>query len=398
MTVIRHATIYTADAIIPDGTVRVIGDRIAVIGVHRGGAGEQDGELLPARGETDIDGRGLLAIPGLIDLQCNGIGGHDVLDGDAGTLLAMAAVLPRYGCTAVLPTIITAPHDVLARSLRAVATAAQAHHTGASILGAHMEGPWISPEYHGAHQVDYVRPFDPAECDRLLDAAQGTLRLVTLAPEIPENAAAIPLLTGHDVMVSLGHSGASYEVAQQAARQGARMATHLFNAMGSLHHRAPGLAGAALTIPALVPGMIPDGHHIHPAIVRLIARARGPYDLVVVTDSVPAAGMPPGAYEWQDRQVRWDGETVRLPDGGLAGSGLTPIEALRRYIALTGLSLAEALPAMTSVPARLLHQEGVRGVIAPGARADIVLLTQDSQVHTTLVGGEVAYRATPVHS
>ncbi|HWE63317.1 MAG TPA: N-acetylglucosamine-6-phosphate deacetylase [Chloroflexota bacterium] len=395
MTVIRHATIYTADTVIPDGTLRIIGDRIAVIGTHQGSVEAREAEQVKARGELDLDGRGLVAIPGLIDLQCNGIAGYDVLDADPETIRAMVSVLPRYGCTAVLPTIVTAAHETLTHGLRAIAQVSRTPGAGTAILGTHMEGPWLSPAHRGAHQAQYLRPFDRAECAALLDAAQGTLRLVTLAPEVPGNAEAVQLLAGTGTLVSLGHSGADYDAALSAARHGARMATHLFNAMGPLHHRAPGLAGAALTIPGLVPGIIPDGHHLHPAIVRLAARARGPYDLVVVTDSVPVAGTPPGLYTWQDRQVHWDGETVRLSDGTLAGSGLTPIEALRRYISITGLSLAEALPAMTSTPARLLGQEGIRGTLAPGARGDVVLLTQDLQVHTTLVGGEVVYQAAP---
>jgi N-acetylglucosamine-6-phosphate deacetylase len=175
--------------------------------------------------------------------------------------------------------------------------------------------------------------------------------------------------------------------------QGARMATHLFNAMGPLHHRAPGLAGAALDLEHLTPSIIPDGYHIHPAMIRLAVRARGSHGLVVVTDSVASAGRPPGTYTWRSGEIHWDGETVRLPDGTLAGSGLTPIEALRRYMRFSGLPLAEALPAMTTVPARLLGQSGLLGAIVPGAHADLVLLTPDLEVHTTLVGGEVAYQA-----
>ena len=390
MLIIRHATIHSPEGIIADGTLRVLGDRISGFGPDMLIAEQLDANPdLPT-----LDARGLHLVPGLIDMQCNGFAGHDVLDGDPAVLRALAAALPRYGCTAVLPTLITASPETLLRGVRAIAeVAGDESGTAAAVLGTHLEGPWLSPEHRGAHPREWVRPYDAAELDALLGAAAGTLRLVTMAPELPGHMGAVARLAGEGILVSLGHSGVDYEGAVAAARAGARMATHLFNAMGPLHHRAPGLAGAALTLPTLVPSLIPDGHHVHPAIVRLAARARGPLDFVAITDSVPAAGLPPGQYGWQGAMVTWDGETVRLPDGTLAGSGLTAIEALRRLIAITGLSLSEALPAFTSTPARLLGQEQERGAIESGARADLLLLTDDLRVHTTLVGGRVAYGA-----
>ena len=390
MLIIRHATIHSPEGIIADGTLRVLGDRISGFGPDMLIAAQLDANPdLPT-----LDARGLHLVPGLIDMQCNGFGGHDVLDGDPAVLRALAAALPQYGCTAVLPTLITASPETLLRGVRAIAeVASDESGIAAAVLGTHLEGPWLSPEHRGAHPREWVRPYDAAELDALLGAAAGTLRMVTLAPELPGHLEAVARLAGEGILVSLGHSGAGYEQAVAAARAGARMATHLFNAMGPLHHRAPGLAGAALTFPTLVPSLIPDGHHVHPAIVRLAARARGPLDFVAITDSVPAAALPPGQYGWRGERVAWDGETVRLPDGTLAGSGLSPIEALRRLIAITGLSLSEALPAFTSTPARLLGQEQERGAIESGARADLLLLTSDLRVHTTLVGGQVAYRA-----
>ena len=389
MLIIRHATIHTPEGIIADGTLRIIGDRIGGFGPDALIAAQLDATPdLPT-----LDGRGLHLVPGLIDMQCNGLAGHDVLDGDPEVLRALAAALPRHGCTAMLPTLITASPETLLRGVRAIAEVARDEAAAATVLGTHLEGPWLSPAHRGAHPLEWVRPYDAGELAALLAGAGGTLRMVTLAPELPGHLEAVARLAGEGILVSLGHSGAGYEQAVAAARAGARMATHLFNAMGPLHHRAPGLAGAALTVPTLLPSLIPDGYHVHPAMVRLAARARGPYGLVAITDSVPAAGLPPGQYGWRGETVTWDGETVRLPGGTLAGSGLTPIEALRRLIALTGLSLSEALPALTSTPARLLGQEHERGAIVSGARADLLLLTGDLGVHTTLVGGRIAYQA-----
>jgi N-acetylglucosamine-6-phosphate deacetylase len=378
---ICEADIYTPDGIIRGGTVRIEGSRIA----------EVDGT--PTTDEDRIEGRGLLLVPGLIDLQCNGLRGYDVLDGTTTTLAGLAAILPSYGCTAVLPTLVSSMPEVLLQGVAAIAACVAAPPPGAVVLGTHQEGPWLSPAFHGAHLAANLRPFDHVEWEAIRAAARDTVRLVTLAPEVTGNHDAVAAVVAAGAVASLGHSGADYDEARGAVTAGARMATHLFNAMTPFLHRAPGLPGAALDLPDLIPSLIPDGHHIHPAAIRLAVRARGPHGLVIITDSVPVAGLPPGQYAWQDREVHWDGETVRLPGGGLAGSGLTPIGALRRYVHFTGLDLHQALPAMTSTPARLLRIERERGSIVPGARADLILLTPDLNVHTTLVGGVVVYRA-----
>ncbi|HVA92227.1 MAG TPA: N-acetylglucosamine-6-phosphate deacetylase [Chloroflexota bacterium] len=380
---ITNADIYTPAVIIQGGVLRIEGERIVSV------------EPAESRitGEPIIDGRGLLLIPGLIDMQCNGFGGHDVRDGAREAIANLAGVLARFGCTAVLPTIVSSPPDVLRACLAAIAEAVSSRPPGASILGAHQEGPWLNPRYHGAHLEANIRPFEAAEWEEIQSASRGTVRMVTLAPEVPGNEGAVGAIVAAGAIASLGHSGADYAQAAAAAVIGARMATHLFNAMVPFLHRAPGLPGAALDHEDLIPGIIPDGHHIHPAAIRLAVHAKGLHGVVVVTDSVSVAGCPPGEYTMLGQPVTWDGETVRRRDGGLAGSGLSPIEALRRYIRFAGLSLHEALPAMTSTPARLLGLQDERGSIAPGARADVVLLTPDHHVHTTIVGGQVVYRA-----
>ncbi|HXT36483.1 MAG TPA: N-acetylglucosamine-6-phosphate deacetylase [Chloroflexota bacterium] len=380
---IIKADIFTPEGIVPGGILRVEGERIAAI--------EPAGSA--ATDESSLDGEGLLLIPGLIDMQCNGFGGHDVQDGTFAAIAGLAACLPRVACTAVLPTIISSPPNALLAGLAAIAEAVFAPPPGASILGAHQEGPWLNPDFHGAHQPANIRPFDTAEWDTIQRVSRATVRMVTVAPEAPGNRDVVAAILASGAIASLGHSGADYAQATAAAGTGARMATHLFNAMVPFLHRAPGLPGAALDREDLTPGIIPDGYHIHPAAIRLALHAKGIHNVVVVTDSVSVAGCPPGEYAMLGQPVTWDGETVRRRDGGLAGSGLSPIEALRRYMRFGGLSLHQALPAMTGTPARLLGLEGERGALIPGARADLVLLTPDLQVHTTMVGGEIVYRA-----
>ena len=380
---ITRADVFTPEGIIHHGALRVVGERIAAI--------ESAGSAIMS--ESSLDGEGLLLIPGLIDMQCNGFGGHDVQDGTFAAIAGLAACLPRFGCTAVLPTMISSPRAVLLAGLAAIAQAVDAPPPGASVLGAHQEGPWLNPEFHGAHQPANIRPFDSTEWEEIQQVSRATVRMVTVAPEAPGNQDAVAAIMAAGAIASLGHSGADYVQTTAAAGTGARMATHLFNAMVPFLHRAPGLPGTALDHEDLTPGIIPDGYHIHPAAIRLVIRAKGIHGVVVVTDSVSVAGCPPGEYAMLGQPVTWDGETVRRRDGGLAGSGLSPIEALRRYMRFGGLSLHEALPAMTSTPARLLGLEGERGTLVPGARADLVLLTPDLQVHTTMVGGKIVYRA-----
>ncbi|MDB5075001.1 MAG: N-acetylglucosamine-6-phosphate deacetylase [Chloroflexi bacterium] len=383
MLAIRNATVFTPDRPIERGVVYIEDGRIVSV----------DRELTNSTNATLVDADGLFLIPGLLDLQCNGIRGFDVLSCGQDIVQAIADVLPEYGCTGVLPTIVSAPRHVLREGLAAIAIAADIQRTGATILGAHLEGPWLSPQYHGAHHLEHIRPFSLEEWAELSTANPGAIRIVTLAPEVEGNADAVATIRASGSIVSLGHSGASYDDALVAARNGAGMATHLFNAMSPLHHRQVTLPNAALDLPQLVPSIIPDGFHVHPSILRLAVRARGHRGLAIVTDSVPSAGQPHGSYNWNGTTVHWDGATVHFADGGLAGSGITPIQALARYVTYTGLSLAEALPAMTSTPAELLGLGQERGSIIPGARADLVLLTKDFSVQTTYVAGEVAYSA-----
>jgi N-acetylglucosamine-6-phosphate deacetylase len=262
---------------------------------------------------------------------------------------------------------------------------------GAMPLGLHLEGPFLSPLAAGAHDPAALRAADPSLAAAWTPA--NGVRLVTLAPELDGALELIAQLARAGVVVSAGHSAATYEQGAAAIEAGVRYATHLLNAMPPLDKRTPGLAGALLEDGRVTIGVIPDGIHLHPAVLRLVDRACGRARLSAVTDATAALGMPAGTYTLAGGPVVLDGTSVRRPDGRLAGSALTADEALRRLAALTGRGPADALAAMTEVPARLLGISSERGTLAAGARADLLLLDARLEVVATFVGGEEVHGA-----
>lgn len=336
---------------------------------------------------------GLTVLPGFIDLHIHGAGGADT---HAGEIAALAAFLPRCGVTAFLPTLAADAEARTVAALRAVgaASAAGGARRGATILGAHLEGPFLNPARAGAIPPEHLHPAEPARLARLLDAAPGAVRLMTVAPDAPGALELIPALVAAGVVVSLGHTAADYDLFRRAIDAGARHTTHLFNAMTGIGHRAPGAAGAALTDERITVELIADGEHIHPAILALAVRAKGIAGVALVSDAVGPAGLPPGEYAWLGRRVRSDGATVRLPDGTLAGSLGTLDRALQTMIAPlprgAGLSLADAAITLATVPARILGLAS-KGTLAPGYDADLAAVDDRGVVRLTIVGGEVVY-------
>jgi N-acetylglucosamine-6-phosphate deacetylase len=287
----------------------------------------------------------------VIDLQVNGAGGHDLTESPE-RLWDVAAVLPRYGVTAFLPTLVSPSWAVVDRARAALAKGAPAGFDGAMPLGWHVEGPFLNPARAGAHDptslqapsVEPVADWSPA----------SGVRVVTLAPELPGALEVVETLVANGVVVSAGHSAATWEQARTGFGAGIRSVTHLFNAMAPLDHREPGIAGAALADERVTIGLIPDGLHVHPGLVALVRRTVGPHRLAVVTDAIAALGMPPGRHRLGGRIVDCDETSARLPDGTLAGSLLGLDEAVENLAAFAGCSLDEARLAATLVPARLL--------------------------------------------
>lgn len=331
--------------------------------------------------------RGWIA-PGFIDVQVNGALGHD-FGVEPAAVAAVARWLPRTGVTAFLPTLVTAPLPRLTAALACLGAIEPAA-SAAVPLGVHLEGPYLNPAYRGAHAAEWLRPLALPELDEL--CAAGPVRLLTLAPELPGAPAAIAWLRARGIVVSAGHSGADHATTLAAVAAGLTCGTHLFNAMAPFHHRAPGLVGALLTEPGLRAGLIADGIHVHPAVLALAYRARGADGLALVTDGMAALGMGEGRFTLGGRPVEVRAGAARLADGTLAG-GVVPIDAaLRGLVAATGCSVAEAVRMATATPAEILGLSD-RGRIAPGARADLVVLDPDLRVRLTVVAGRVVWEA-----
>lgn len=384
MLCLRHATLITPGETIPDGDL-LIADRSngsgEILAVGRRGAFS-----IPAEARQ-VDLHGLTILPGFMDIQINGAFGKDFTK-DPNSLWQVAAGLPRFGVTSFLPTVITSPPATIQHALEVWNEGPPAGFRGAIPLGYHLEGPMLNPGKKGAHNPAYMR-LPMLELVAGWSPVNG-VRLATLAPELPGAAEVIRLLVRQGVVVSAGHSLASYEQALQAVEQGVTCGTHLFNAMLPLDHRAPGLTGALLNLPELHTGIIADGVHAHPAMLELAWKAKSPHSLILVSDAMAALGMPPGRYHLGDFDVTVDETSARLPNGTLAGSILKMDAALRNWMAYTGCTLSQAAACASANPADLLGLK-TKGRIRPGADADLVVLDSNREVAATLVGGEVVF-------
>lgn len=353
------------------------------------------GQLVPARVsieegrigavEPQADAPAGFIVPGFIDLQVNGHDDVDVAVAEDGDWDRLDSLLLAQGVTAWCPTLVTAPVDSYGAPLSRIASAAARDEGRPCILGAHLEGPFLGG-MEGAHRSEWVRAPDPAWISEL----PAVVRIMTLGPEAPGAETAIGMLRERGIVVSLGHSAATLDEALRAIGAGATMATHLFNAMRPLHHRDPGLAALALTDPRLVPTLISDGVHVHPSMVRLAFAARagsGGVGPALVTDAVAwRSGAVGGA-----GLVRKGLDAPRRADGTIAGSALTMDRAVANAVDF-GVEPALALAAASTWPADLVGDRE-RGRLAPGARADLVVLDADFAVRSTWIGGREVWSA-----
>ena len=334
--------------------------------------------------EQRFDATGLVVLPGLIDIQTNGGIGYDFTN-DPSSIWEVGAWLPSTGVTAFCPTIITAPSGAIADAQEAIRSR-PADYLGAEPLGLHIEGPHISEARHGAHSVELLKmPGDWSE-------STDDIAIVTIAPELPGALDLIEELTSKGVVVSIGHSEASAQVATAALDSGATLGTHLLNAMPPIAARDPGIAGVLLTDPRAYFNVIVDDVHLAPETMRLLWAASSER-FVAITDATAAAGMPDGSFAIGDIDVTLTDGAVRNSTGGLAGSSLTLDNGVRNIMAVTGASLSEASRAATVHPAAVLRLPD-RGSLVPGSVGDVVLL-DDLQVVATVVGGSIAFNSIP---
>ena len=372
MIVLSGARIFDGENFLLDHAVVVEGERIAAIVPYA---------ERPQGAARDLAG-GLLA-PGYIDVQVNGGGG--VLFNEEPTpeaIARIAAAHRKHGTVGLLPTLVTDAPQVMTA---AIAATREARRRTPATLGLHLEGPFLDPRRRGAHELKYIRDLAPGDVETIVDADCGAV-MVTLAPN-RVGAASIAELARRGVLVSLGHSEASYEEARAAIQAGARAFTHLFNAMSASVGREPGMVGAALDLADAFVGIIADGHHVHEANLRIALAAKRHDRFMLISDAMPPTAGGPDHFDLQGRRVTRANGCLRLDDGTLAGSVLTMDEAVRYVVNVVGVDLGDALAMASRVPATFLRRDNELGRIAPRHLASLVHLDDELRVLETWIEG-----------
>jgi N-acetylglucosamine-6-phosphate deacetylase len=379
MTVLTNARVVTPAGVLAPGWVRVEGSRIDSVGPGHPPSGS--GAL------EDLAGAWL--VPGFVDIHVHGGGGASMSGGDAAQIVDAVRFHRQHGTTRLLVSLVSAELDTMLAGTAAVAALVESGAAG--IAGCHLEGPFLNRLRLGAQDPDSLLPADPEVLDRLLSAGRGTVRMVTVAPELPGALQLIANLVAEGVVPAVGHTDAVYAEAVAGFQAGASVATHLFNGMRPIHHREPGPVAAALEQPAVVCELINDAVHVAPAIVRLVAAAAGPERVALVTDAIAAAGVGDGDYELGRMPVRVAGGVATLVGGGnLAGSTLTMDRAFRRAVLEVGLPIEDAVRMASTTPARVLGIDGRAGGITPGREADMVVLDDRLEVTAVMAAGDWA--------
>ncbi len=369
---------------ISDAVVVVHGGKIVEVGSRRTVSVPHSARKISTKGKT--------VVPGFVDVHIHGAGGRDVMEGSAEALETVAGTVARRGTTSLVATTVTASPEEICQSTAGIARfimrtgEAPARELGAEIVGIHFEGPFISAARRGVHPAEWIAAPSADLLAEFLRQARGTALLLTLAPEIPGAMELIATARAAGLVVSLGHTDANYEQAQAAIAAGARHVAHIFNAMRPFSHRGTGILGAVLTSPEVSAELIADGVHVDAAAMRMVWRLKGAEHLILVSDATAATGMPDGKYRLGTMEVNVSGGVCRNKEGRLAGSTLTLDLALRNIVAL-GVSLQEALPALTSNPARQIGLGARKGILAPGADADLVLLDANLEVAGVMTRG-----------
>ncbi|MBI5671484.1 MAG: N-acetylglucosamine-6-phosphate deacetylase [Chloroflexi bacterium] len=378
---LQNARLVTPTGVIPSGWLVSDGRIIRLMGA---GAAPDIG------GAAVIDASGMTLLPGFIDVHVHGAVGYDTMDASPEGLRCMAQFYARHGVTAFLPTTWTDTRARITVALETVAALQGPQPNGATILGVHLEGPYLNPAKCGAQKLDCIRRADRDEALAFLDI--GVIRLLALAPEYEENHWLVEECVRRGIAVSVAHTGATYQQIVEAVRRGLTHATHTFNAMTPLGHREPGVVGAVLSQPEICCELIADTIHVHPAVMRVLYAAKGRDGVVLITDAVRPAGLPDGDYAIDDRPVQVKDGAVRLPDGTLAGSILTMDAALRNLMQATGQSLESVWQATSLNAARAIHVADRKGSLEVGKDADLVLLDEDRHVCLTVAEGVVVFR------
>lgn len=374
--------VITPHRTLTPGWVAIDGETISAVGLGAAAAapGSPVSRLAP----------GLTLIPGLVDMHVHGAGGGDMTAPDDGQIHSALRALGRRGITSCVASLVTAPEQDLTASLELIDRQVRSPEPGvARLLGAHLEGPFLSTRYRGAHDEPSLCAPDIALFRRLIAAGCGSIRMMTIAPELDGALDLIAVAREEGIAVGMGHTGATFDTTQQAIAAGVRVATHLFNGMRQPHHREPGPALSLLDDARVTIELINDGHHVHPAVARVACRAAGDGRLALISDAVAATAAPEGRYRLGRVVIRNTAGQVRTDDdSSLGGGGCTLDESLRRGVTVLGLTLEQATAAATAVPAAALGVDRLVGSLDRGRRADICALDAELRVVKVMMGGQ----------
>jgi N-acetylglucosamine-6-phosphate deacetylase len=386
---IINGKVVTPDEVIEDGVVLCEDAKIKFAGSSKAAQPEPNSQIVNAEGK--------FVMPGFIDTHFHGSSGDDVMANGPEGIRRISRALLKFGATGFLATTIAARHEELMQAVEDTIAAEEkdaSNPEGAEILGLHIEGPYINLKFKGAQPEWGIRDPNFDECNQLLDAAAGRIKIMTIAPELPGGVEMIRLLSQAGVAPSVGHSEADYDTALAAIEAGATRATHLFNAMSGVHHRKPGLAAAVLNEPGICAEMICDGVHVNPRMVALAWKAKGRDGMALVTDATAAQGVGDGVFTLGDFQIQVRGPLCTLMDGvTIAGSVLTMNRAVGNAIAFTGMSLIDAAHMASMLPAQACGVADRKGSIEAGKDADIAILNPDFSVSHTIRAGTIAYQS-----
>ena len=381
LTALVNAHVYTPEEEIAAATVVLEDSSIAAVGER----------LPPPAGAKVVDLTGLNLLAGFIDLHVHGGGGFSLMTEDAEEIRSYARWVVSKGVTSFLATLTAASRPQMERWLATVSMLGEKVDGGAHPLGAHLEGPFLNPKHKGALLPAALRPPDRAELLGYVRAAGGRLKVIVVAPELPGAAEVIGIAREQGLVVSMGHTDATYEEAREAISRGVTQATHCFNAMRPFHHRDPGCLGAILASPQVTAELIGDGVHVHPGAMALLLRAKGPVRTILVTDGVAPTGLGSGTYSFGGRPVVVKDGVFILPDGTISGSAATMDQMVRNLVELGLVSLQEASRMASLNAAIVLGLDRRKGRVAPGFDADLVALGESLEVAMTFVGGQLVY-------
>ncbi|MFJ7667028.1 N-acetylglucosamine-6-phosphate deacetylase [Lysinibacillus sp. NPDC097195] len=384
--VLINAKIYAENQFIPNGFIKIDGMEIVALGYMTDFNMEDQSDII------DLDGQ--IVIPGMIDIHIHGTSGADVMDGDIAALETMVQALPQEGTTSFLATTMTQSDDNISKALKNAADFIKNYQNPgkSEVLGVHLEGPFVNPSMAGAQPVEFIINPEIAVFEKWQQLAEGTIKLVTMAPEQQGGLELVSFLKQHGVVVSIGHSDAKFADVKKAITAGATQVTHLYNQMKGLHHREPGVVGAALLLDELYAELIVDGIHVCPEMIQLAYRNKKSEKLILITDSMRAKCLKNGNYELGGQVVIVKDGTAVLQNGTLAGSVLKLKDAMKNMLHYCDCTLEDIIKMTSTNPAKQLNITHRKGSIAVGKDADLVVLSNDYGVQMTFCRGILAYQ------